>query len=61
MVSFLRCGGLSVLRLGVSHSFVCGLVSLTFGLLSQVWGLVFLRLGVNQSHVWGLVSLTFAG
>ena len=34
-----------MLRLGVSQSYV--------------WGLVFLRLGISQCYVWGLISVTF--
>ena len=49
--SFLTVGGWSFLCLGVSHSYVGGLVSLTFG------GWSVLRLGVGQSYDWGLVFL----
>ena len=57
--------------MGVSSSYVCGLVFLRLGIYtfwgfvfnclrvrnSYVWGLVFLRLGVTNSYIWGLVFL----
>ena len=44
--------------MGVSHSYVRGLVFLRFGFShSYVWGLLFLRLRVSHSYVWGLVFL----
>ena len=51
-----------MLRLGVSNSFVSGLIIVTFGgYISYVWGLVFLTFGGLFSYIWWLVYLTFGG